>query len=111
MATDPEEIAVERGETTGLTESERYRLLANERRRIALAVLADRSTPIGLDGLAEEIASIEGDVDAVDEHAVRRVSIALHHNHLPRMADVNLITYDRETKSVEKRNNLGHLGL
>lgn len=81
-------------ETTGLTESERHRLLMAERRRIAIDILADRPAPVNLKVLAAEVAEREAGVDATSEDAVKRVMTTLHHTHLPRMDAAGVIDYD-----------------
>lgn len=84
-----------------LTDTERYRLLASGRRRTALSVLAHRTTPVALEELAVAVASREADVDATDPDAVARVRVSLHHNHLPRMDDLDVVDYDPASNLVE----------
>lgn len=86
--------------TANLTESERHRLLADERRRLALDVLAERATPVELADLADEIAAREDGLDAVDEETLGRVRVSLHHNHLPMMDDLGVADYDLASHSV-----------
>lgn len=89
-----------RSEPPRLTESERYRLLSDERRRIVLDVLDGRSAPLHLEELASAVAEREaGGGGATD--AQRAVVVALHHNHLPRLADVGLVGYDPTSGFVE----------
>lgn len=82
----------------GLSERDRYEVLASEQRRITLDVLTARSHAIHLDELATQVAAREG---PTDEGAVERVRITLHHQHLPKLADLGLVAYDRETHSIE----------
>ena len=89
--------------TTDLSESERYVLLSARRRRTAMAVLDGGATPISLTDLAVEIAVREtGDV-VVDRGTVEDVRIELHHCHLPKMADMGVIDYDRDGRRVTYR--------
>ena len=74
-----------------------YDVLADERRRAVLSVLADRDGPVGLSDLARAVADLTGD-DASD--AVDRLRVSLHHQHLPKIADAGLIAYDLDRKSV-----------
>ncbi|GGN90976.1 MULTISPECIES: DUF7344 domain-containing protein [Haloarcula] len=83
-----------------LTDSDRHRLLTDERRRIALDVLSDRPGPVHLDELATEVATRESDTAMADPSAVERAAIALHHNHLPRLAASDIVEYDPETRQV-----------
>ncbi|WP_436932596.1 DUF7344 domain-containing protein [Halosimplex halobium] len=70
---------------------ERYELLAAERRRTALEVLAERGTPVELDDLATAVAAREGGETPA---ATDRLAVSLHHVHLPRMADLGVLDYD-----------------
>lgn len=87
------------GRTADLTETEQYRLLTEEQRRLALEVLADRDGgPIELADLAAAIA--ERERGAADEAAVERVAVTLHHNHLPRMDALGVLDYDPASRLV-----------
>lgn len=91
------------GEQTGtleLTESERHRLLSDDRRRVALEVLPTRTTPIELEELARAIATREVDAEEPESEYVDRVAITLHHSHLPKMAHLDVIDYDPESKRI-----------
>lgn len=91
----------EQASTNGLTESEIHRVLADERRQVALDVLSNRATPIGLEELAEAIVARDDDVEgSLNEHATR-VAVTLHHQHLPIMTDVGAIRYDPSSRRVE----------
>lgn len=95
--------AVDDGSTgSELTANERYDLLADERRRLALAALAERSTPVDLEDLAEAVAGGEtgGATPSADE--VERAAISLHHVHLPRAAELGVIDYDADATRVER---------
>lgn len=76
-------------------------LLADPHRRAALACLAGRRAPVGLHALAgqilESLGSNRDQKSAVD---VERLAIALHHNHLPRLADSGLVEYDVDRRTV-----------
>ena len=109
MSTIPDDSTVEEGEHPGMSESDRHWILSNERRRTTLAVMEGRSMPIELDTMAREIANLNRDTATVGEEAVDRLAIALHHNHLPMLADLGVITYDPEKKRVVKCSNLSGL--
>ena len=79
-----------------LDEDDYHRLLASERRRLALNVLASAPLPITLDALATELATLTVDATTVD-----REQTLLHHYHLPMMDDLGVIEYDWEAKRIE----------
>ena len=90
---------MDEGEAIGLNEDEVHRLLAAERRRLAVEVLADRG-PMDLECLAEAIVDREAG-DVRDERTLQRAKIDLYHCHLPLMADLGAIEFDRRSKRVE----------
>lgn len=81
-------------EPDDLTESDRHRLLAAERRRQALDILVGQTPSVDLADLAAAVATRDPDIDAADGQAVTRVAASLHHFHLPMMADYGVIDYD-----------------
>jgi len=83
-----------------LSETERYRLLASERRRTVLDVLFGRSCPIDVEDLAREVADRERNVAAAED-AVASVTTSLHHCHLPKLADHGVVDYDVDTGRVK----------
>ena len=104
-----ESNTVEPGGSSAFAENDWYRLLADERRQTAIEVLASTSSPIDLDVVATQMAVSESDSVAVEEGAVERMAIALHHKHLPLMDDLGVIAYDSNEKSIEVRMDLDQL--
>lgn len=80
-----------------LGDRQRHRLLSSDERRAALAALADLSEPVGLTELARAVAADRG-AESGDADAVGSLEIALHHVHLPLMADFGLLEYDRHRR-------------
>lgn len=83
----------------GLTTNERHRLLQSLHRRLAVAVLSERTPPVDLDELA--LATVDQSVE--EESAsltVRESTISLHHAHLPLMDDLGVLEYDPQTNRV-----------
>ncbi|MBX0294605.1 DUF7344 domain-containing protein [Haloarcula nitratireducens] len=91
-------------ELAHLSANERYLLLASDRRRVLLDALKETTVPTALSSLATEVAAREEGVDAGDDEAVERVAVTLHHNHLPRMEDADLLRYDATTNCVVAEN-------
>ena len=90
----------ETGWTDSLTENDRHRLLASDRRRVALEILAESRVPIDFEGMAAEIAEREAGSETVDEATVERVAVDLHHVHLPLMAELGVVDYDLDSRRV-----------
>lgn len=83
-----------------LSLSDAYRVLSSQRRRLALEALESRDLPLSLDDLATGIARLEGDNDGVAPEPTERITVDLHHCHLPMLADVGIIDYDAATGHV-----------
>lgn len=88
---------------TDLPPGEQYDLLAADRRQLALDLLAGQTTSIELEELAAGVAAREDGADRVDEEAVQRVAISLHHCHLPKLAESGLLDYDPTTRQVDPK--------
>jgi len=93
LLTDPfagrAEVAIEPAELC--------RLVANDRRRHALRVLADG--PVAKDDLARRVAAREyacAPTDLTDAQR-KRTYVSLHQTHLPRLADADLVRRESET--------------
>lgn len=91
-----------------LTESDRHRLLAAERRRLALDILAGRQSPVDLGALAEALAVRERTTDG-DPGTVEDVAVDLYHRHLPLMADLGVVEFDPQAGRVEATPHAGAL--
>lgn len=83
--------------TDHLTESERHALLAVEERRLALDALSERASAVDLEELAVEVATRRDGPSAARRDDVEQLTTALHHAHLPRMDDLDVLDYDPET--------------
>jgi hypothetical protein len=79
-----------------VTHSDLFDVLSNERRRILLSVLPDQSTPVDAADLARTVAAREESSAPEDVSAelVRDVHVTLHHVHLPKLDDAELLEYD-----------------
>lgn len=85
------------------TVDELFALLSSHRRRYLLAALDRDPTPVRIADVAAEITAIESDVPStlVDDDRRRDVRSDLFHNHLPKLRDAGLVTYDRDAGTVE----------
>lgn len=83
-------------------------LLANHRRRYALYYLHGVETRVvTLDELADRLQRWELEWDRRAEPTSaghrERIRLTLHHEHLPRLADANLLDYDAHSRTVRNR--------
>ncbi|WP_241431462.1 DUF7344 domain-containing protein [Natrialba hulunbeirensis] len=78
--------------------------VANEHRRAILnAVINASEKTLEYDALVERVADQVRDEDAkreLDEHR-QRVRIALHHTHLPKLEEAQIIGYEAETGHIQ----------
>lgn len=75
-----------------------------ERRRAALALLRKTEGEVSLDDLAAEVAAHESEDDiAPSASDVDDVGVALHHRHLPRFEEADLVEYDPAAGTVVYR--------
>ncbi|WP_254863528.1 DUF7344 domain-containing protein [Halovivax gelatinilyticus] len=83
---------------TELTMSTAFELLADRHRRLALYCLSNRVEAITRVDLAAEIANrLDGPNDDLVEH----IGIRLHHSHLPRLDEVDVVRYDPDVDRVQ----------
>lgn len=84
------------------SERDRYRLLADERRRVVADVLAEESSAVTLGELTAAVEAREtGGTGSVD--AERALEIQLHHVHLPLLDEAGVLDYDPDANRVEPR--------
>lgn len=77
-----------------------FEILSNARRRRLLFLLYERSEPVELGELAQEIANTEVGGEA-DRDQYKRMYISLYQTHVPKLAEYGVIEYDTESKQVE----------
>lgn len=82
-----------------------FDLFRSERRRYVLYYLHDRDEPVAVDELVALIDEWEADPppDIDREKRFDRIKISLQQTHLPKIADVDVIEYDREEGIVQAR--------
>jgi DNA-binding transcriptional ArsR family regulator len=94
--------------TAELTDSDWYKLLAAQRRRIVLQILSSRSQPISLVDLATQVAAAETDQPLMDisRDETKEVQPALRHLHLPKLTAAGLVTESDGTVTTTNRREL-----
>ena len=101
MSSNPDFAAATELEFENESSADPFDVLADERRRAALSALSDRDGPLELSALARAVAEkTEDDVTGPALDALDRIRVSLHHQHLPKMADAELIAYDIDRKVV-----------
>lgn len=80
-----------------------FSMLRNERRREVIAYLRGREGPTDLRDLSEHVAAVENGCDPADVtyDQRKRVQTALYQMHLPKLADCDIVSYDRRAGEVE----------
>ncbi|WP_264781891.1 hypothetical protein [Haladaptatus sp. T7] len=76
-----------------------FRILSDRVRRRLLLLLSSVDGWISIDELADELLA---ERDATSRESLL---VALHHTHLPQMADAGLLAYDSETDAVRYRSD------
>lgn len=84
-------------------------LVADPRRRVVLDVLVSLDEAVGITDLAEELCTRMGHSETPDGEELSAAVRFLHHNDLPRFAELELIRYDPEALIVEPREGLEDL--
>ena len=87
--------------TSKLSEDTVHTILSDSQRRHLLSLL-NRTGQGKIDDLARKIAAQEQDThpENVSEELQQRVAVALVHNHLPRLAEHDLVSYDIDSNEV-----------
>lgn len=98
-------------EETELSKDEIFYLLKNRRRRDIVRYLMDNEGEATLSELAEHIAAWENDIDvqALNSGQRKRVYVALYQTHLPKLAENEIIEYERNRGDVTLTENAEHL--
>lgn len=96
-------------DTEALTPDGVFELLSNHRRRMVLYYLRTNGGSAGMQELATQIASMENDVsaDELTSQQRKRVYVSLYQTHLPKMAEMNTIEYDKDAGTVRLAERAG----
>lgn len=87
-----------------LDAAEAFDLLSNDRRRVLFALLPDDGSSVALRTAALHLVLRESpeDVPVVGAEAFRRMATSLHHSHLPRLADLDVVEYDVDAGTIRR---------
>lgn len=79
-----------------------FELLTHPYRRYVLYYLTKESEVVGIDTLATAIGKWDGDHTGTDRtNNTKEAKTALHHTHLPKLADAGIITFGPNKDSIE----------
>lgn len=86
-------------DSESLTPDDVFELLSNQRRRMVLYYLRQSSGSVEVKELAGQIATMENEIpkSELTSQQRKRVYVSLYQTHLPRMADMNTIEYDKDS--------------
>lgn len=87
----------------GLAKKDAFKILSNDRRRHVLHYLENRpDNTAKLGDIARQIAAWENEIPLAEVTSTerKRVYIALHQTHLPKMADSGVVEYDSDDNVV-----------
>lgn len=93
-----------------LTDSE-YDALAHEQRQHLLRYLTLNKYMVSDEDAAEQIAAWEQEIDREEITAPQRkkVQVQLYHNHLPRLRDAGLVSYDKKSGMIALTERAQHV--
>lgn len=89
--------------TNGITQDTAFETLSSTRRRHVLHYLRREERPVSLRELSTQIAAWENDTvpEAVTYKERMRVYTALRQSHLPKMAEQNVVSFDKDRGMIE----------
>ena len=86
-------------------------LISNQRRRAVLELLLTHDQPLTINDLRNEVVEKEQDTEITEipSEQVKEVHISLHHVHIPKLEERELISYDSNRNIVESTGKLNQL--
>ena len=88
-------------DTASVSTDTALQIVANRRRRILLTHLRENGGGgVPLRELTEQIAQEESAALSPFDADNDRIAIELHHDHLPKLSDAGILTYDADTQMV-----------
>lgn len=95
----------------GDQQDELFDVLSNQRRRVLLCSLQGAETPVSVEELTTKLVRWQAQQPLPNRSGDERdaIKISLVHNHLPRMAEAELIKYNATQEKVLLANETGEL--
>ena len=88
-------------QTAAVDLDELFEVLANGHRRRLLGYFDDTDDDVG--AFSDLVEHVADESDAVSNDDRERVAVNLHHNHVPKLEDANLVEYDPRSETVRYR--------
>ncbi|MFC7212542.1 hypothetical protein ACFQO4_00370 [Saliphagus sp. GCM10025334] len=94
--------------SNGLSHDTVFTLLSHRHRRAVLVLLLAQDRELTLRDLRNEIVEREHgtEITELDNEQVKQTLVSLHHVHIPKLAEADIVTYDRERMIVEPTEKL-----
>jgi hypothetical protein len=94
---------------TKLSQDVVFDILSSPRRRYVLYYLRTTDEPVQLTDLAEQVAAWEHDTvpEEITEQERKRVYVSLYQTHVPRLAEVGIIEYDKDSGYISLAEDTG----
>ncbi len=88
-----------------------FDILSSPRRRYVLYYLRKTDEPVKLTDLAEQVAAWENETtpEEITEQERKRVYVSLYQTHIPRLDEVGIVEYDKDTGEIELDEDAGHI--
>lgn len=86
-----------------------FDILSNERRRFTLYCLEKYQTPLALADLADEVALLESNAETlldIPADDVKETYLDLYHCQVPKLEEVDFLTYSQERDTVSLKSDL-----
>jgi len=88
-----------------------FDILSSPRRRYVLYYLRKSDEPVKLTDLAEQVAAWENETetDKITEQERKRVYVSLYQTHIPRLDEVGVVEYDKDSGEIELASDANHI--
>lgn len=89
--------------TNGMDVDRVFTVLSDERRRLILEYLLEGPSPATVSELVDHLVTAELNGHEHPDDLRDRIAVSLHHVHLPKLADSNLVDFDPEREEIDAR--------
>jgi hypothetical protein len=104
-------VTESRAQGEALSETDIHDVLRNDRRRMVLERLGEADDAVTTRELSEAIAARETGEEPPPRNVRQSVYISLQQTHLPKLAELDVVEYDENTKEVRPADNARDVGV